>query len=264
MLIDAQLDKVKVKRSFSKAVHSYDEMAGLQRTVGLELLQLYQEGNLSKTILDIGCGTGFLTGELLALLGDKKLIAFDLALPMVRETQTKYKDSTTVRYLCGDAEQLPLKTASINQVFSNVALQWCQNLAMVFGEIKRVLTPNGRLVFSTFGEQTLHELKTAWADVDDFTHVNNFYNAQQIKARLTALGYTDISTKTVIYKSSYESVMALMRELKGIGAHNVTAGRNLNMTTKAQLQQMIRSYEMRMKMVRIYATFEIIYVCAKI
>ena len=262
MLIDAQLDKTKVKRSFSKAVDSYDEMAVLQRTVGLELLQLYQEGDLSKTILDIGCGTGFLTGELLALLGDKKLIAFDLALAMVLATRHKYKDK--VRYLCGDAEQLPLKSASVDHVFSNVALQWCQNLAMVFGEIKRVLTPNGCLVFSTFGEQTLHELKTAWADVDDFTHVNDFYNAQQIKASLTALGYTDISTKTVIYKSYYESVMALMRELKGIGAHNVTAGRNLNMTTKAQLQQMIRSYETRMKTVRIYATFEIIYVCAKI
>ncbi|MCK5871956.1 MAG: methyltransferase domain-containing protein, partial [Methylococcales bacterium] len=89
------MDKTKVKRSFSKAVDSYDAMAALQRTVGLELLQLYKVENLSTTVLDIGCGTGFLTGKLLNLSGSQQLIALDLALPMVRETQAKYKDSTT-------------------------------------------------------------------------------------------------------------------------------------------------------------------------
>ncbi len=135
-------------------------------------------------------------------------------------------------------------------------------LKAVFTDIKRVLKPGGRLVFSTFGPQTLQELKAAWAEVDDFNHVNEFYSEQQLSRFLQLAGYTEITIETKLYISNYGSVLALMKELKHIGAHNVIAGRNKNITTKTQMQRMIAAYERHRTGDLIPATFEVMMVTA--
>jgi malonyl-CoA O-methyltransferase len=263
MLSGSKLDKQGIKFSFSKASSSYDAMASLQRTVGRELLKQQTPDSLKGTFLDIGCGTGFLTGELLTLSGDNKLIALDLARSMVETTRDKWANKN-VQYLCADAELLPLANESMDAVFSNVALQWCQNLNKVLADIYRILKPNGTLIFSTFGEKTLQELKSAWSDVDNFTHVNEFYNAEDIRQFLNAANYKNIRISETIYIQKYDSVIALMRELKGIGAHNVTAGRNRTITGKSKMQKMIQAYERLKHAQRIPATFEVINVFAQI
>ncbi len=255
-----QLDKAKIKQSFAAASVTYDNVAALQRTVGKALLGTIDAESLTTgTLLDLGCGTGFLTSELLA--HTQPIIALDIALPMLQVTRRKLVDTPNVSYLCADAEQLPLAGQIVDGVFSNLALQWCVNLQAVFTDIKRVLKSDGRLVFSTFGPQTLQELKAAWADVDGYSHVNDFYSEQQLTRFLQLAGYTEIKVETRVYISSYGSVLALMKELKHIGAHNVIAGRNKNITTKTTLQRMIAAYE-EQSCDLIPATFEVIMVTA--
>jgi malonyl-CoA O-methyltransferase len=271
-MLDSFVDKAKVKGSFAKAAQSYDAMANLQRRVGQELLELSAMKNLHGTVLDVGCGTGFLTGKLSALPGYQAIIALDIALPMLQMardhlmTGSPLKDcqsySNKLFYLCADAEKLPLQSQSVDSIFSNVALQWCQNLNAVFSDFNRILKPNGQLVFSTFGTQTLQELKAAWAIVDSYTHVNDFYAVDEIKVFLKRAGFQQIAIETKIYCSYYQSVWELMRELKGIGAHNVTAGRNRKLTTRRQLQGMVAEYESLRTEQGIPATFEVIYVFA--
>lgn len=252
------LDKAKIKQSFSAASVTYDGVAELQRTVGKALLATIDTESLAGTLLDLGCGTGFLTSGL--LLRTRSIIALDIALPMLQVTQTKLSDTANVSYLCADAEQLPLSEQIVDGVFSNLALQWCVNLDAVFTGIKRVLKPGGRLVFSIFGPQTLQELKAAWADVDDYSHVNDFYSEQQLTRFLQQAGYTEIAIETKLYTSNYGSVFDLMKELKHIGAHNVIDGRNKNITTKAQMQRMLAAYERHRANNLIPATFEVMMV----
>ena len=183
------LPKTRIKRSFAAASVTYDSVAGLQRTVGKELLQSIDATKLTGTLLDLGCGTGFLTGELLAHSNHETTIALDIALSMLQTTQSKLADKRNIIYVCADAEQLPLAGQSIDSVFSNLALQWCRNLEAVFTGIKRALKPDGQLVFSTFGPQTLHELKSAWAAVDNYNHVNAFYSEAQLKQFLQQAGF---------------------------------------------------------------------------
>lgn len=254
------LDKAKIRQSFGAASVTYDGVAALQRTVGRALLGTVDTESLAGTLLDLGCGTGFLT---YGLLGHARpIIALDIALPMLQVTRTKLVDAANVSYVCADAEQLPLSGQVVDGVFSNLALQWCINLDAVFTDIKRVLKPGGRLVFSIFGSQTLQELKAAWAEVDGYNHVNDFYSEQQLTHFLQRAGYTEITVETRLHLSSYGSVLELMKELKHIGAHNVIAGRNKSITTKTQMQRMIAAYEQQRAGDLIPATFEVIMVSA--
>ncbi len=258
------LDKARIKRSFAAASDTYDAVAELQRTVGRELLQAIDTTHLTGTLLDLGCGTGFLTGELLARSRYESMIALDIALPMLQAAQGKLVDQPNINYICADAEHLPLGGQRIDAVLSNLALQWCRNLDAVFTDIKRVLKPEGQLVFSTFGPQTLHELKSAWATVDHYSHVNEFYSEAQLKHFLLQAGFKNSQVKSTVYISRYESVWTLMQELKHLGAQHVVAGRNKKLTTQTAMQKMITAYETQKVSDQIPATFEVISVIAKV
>jgi malonyl-CoA O-methyltransferase len=252
------LDKIKVKQSFGNASQTYDSVAELQRNVGRDLLQMFLPQNLTGNIVDLGCGTGFLTQALLPHC--ENLIALDLALPMLQTTRGKLDDS--VNYICADAEQLPFSTDSIDTIFSNLALQWCQPIDKAFNELHRVLKIDGELIFSTFGSKTLCELKTAWANVDDFAHVNDFYTMPQLQTALEKAGFSSLEIKNQTYVSQYDSVLELMRELKYIGAHNVNSQRRKNLTSKKSLQTMISKYPLT-ESGEILATFDVICIVAR-
>ncbi|MFA6163008.1 MAG: malonyl-ACP O-methyltransferase BioC [Methylobacter sp.] len=260
------LDKSKIRQSFGAASSSYDGVAGLQRAVGKELLRTINGAKLIGTLLDLGCGTGFLTGELLASLRCEQMVALDIALPMLHTTRNKLRSSEkheNVQYLCADAEQLPFADQVIDGMFSNLALQWCRTPEAVFADIKRVLKAEGQLIFSTFGPETLKELKAAWAEVDGYHHVNEFYSEGQLEYFLQQAGFRDLQVESKLYISSYGSVLELMKELKHMGAHNVSTGRNKQITTKTQMQGMITAYEKHRTSNLIPATFEVIMVAAK-
>ncbi|MDD2761575.1 MAG: malonyl-ACP O-methyltransferase BioC [Methylomonas sp.] len=263
MTIETGLDKGKIRRAFAAAASGYDGAAALQRKVGLELLRRFPLGRKSGRVLDVGCGTGFLTCLLDTALAGQQLIALDLALPMLQTSRSKQPDMEAY-YLCADAEKLPLARSCVSQIYSNLALQWTQDLATTFSGFKQVLEPGGVLVFATFGPATLCELKSAWAAVDSYTHVNTFHSVAAIDALLSAAGFRDIRVSSLMYRWSYPTVLDLMRELKDMGAHNVNSGRKPKPTTKAQLQQMMIHYREQMPGLDIVASYEIIFVKARL
>lgn len=263
MTMLASLDKAKVRRSFGAAALSYDGLAELQRRVALELLNRFPPLEEDGILLDVGCGTGFLSKRLAEGAESRRLIALDLALPMLQTSRLNYPDMVA-QYVCADAERLPFAAQSIRQIYSNLALQWMQDLSATLVGFRRALGPKGRLVFATFGPATLHELKSAWAAVDSYTHVNSFHDIAAIRRFLLAAGFRDICAENVLYQTSYASVQDLMRELKGIGARNVNQGRNRQPTTRSQLQRMIAFYQKQMPGAEIIASYEIIFVKAEV
>lgn len=255
--------KRRIRQSFASASVTYDCVAKLQATAGLTLLQSVSKVNKSDVVLDLGCGTGFLSQSLKAngVSVPGHIIALDIAMPMLTLARKKLGDSHA-KYVCADAEHLPFVNHSVDLVVSNFALQWCENLAGALGEVKRILKPGGHFIFTIFGENTLCELKTAWRSVDDYEHVNSFVDGQRLTKLLVDSGFTITKLTNENYMSVYQSVWDLMAELKQLGAQTVVNGRRPHLTPKSKMQQMIQAYQKQEEDGLVPATFEVISVVA--
>ncbi|MEN9896605.1 MAG: malonyl-[acyl-carrier protein] O-methyltransferase BioC [Pseudomonadota bacterium] len=254
------LEKTKIKHAFSDAAKTYDSVASLQRQIGLDLLNSQALDHLQGVWLDLGCGTGFLTQEILKHGHHETLIALDLSQMMLEHCREKV--GVKSHYICADAEKLPLKAQSVNAILSNVALQWCYPIDEALSELHRVLVGEGILLFSTFGSETLCELKATWATVDDFVHVNDFYTLENLHAALENAGFVDITLRRIRYLRQYTNVLELMHELKDIGAHNVNQTRSKTLTSKKTLKTLMSMYP-KNEVGGIDATFDVIYVMAR-
>lgn len=260
------LAKIRIKRSFATASTTYDNVAMLQRNVGKTLLQHIKADESFNAVLDLGCGTGFISHEFLRQNSctPEQIIAVDIAEAMLHKARAKLQNYGTVTYLCADAELLPLLPQSVDLVLSNLAFQWCGNLEKTLSDIKRILKPEGRLAFTTFGLRTLHELKSAWREVDSYTHVNDFHSAAQVTEFLQQAGFQQIKLETYSFVSTYGTVWDLMAELKQLGAHTIMTGGNKRFTRRATMRHMANVYQKQVENDLIHATFEVILAVVKL
>jgi len=264
----ALLDKPRIRQSFAAASTTYDQAAALQRRSALDLMREAEQEGICGTVLDLGCGTGNLAELLLAARHKPDaVIALDIAASMLEAARCKLnrKDGLqpALHYVCADAERLPFADDSLDGIYSNLALQWCDRLEHVLADLKRMLKPGSPLLFSTFGPKTLQELKSAWAEIDELPHVNAFHGEEELMRFLQAAGFSACRIRQTLHMPRYASVVELMRELKQIGAHNVHLARPKNLTGKAKMQAMYRAYERHRSEGTIPATFEILIVSAR-
>lgn len=259
------IDKLAVRRSFDRAAATYDAAAVLQHEVckrGLERLDFIR--HRPARILDAGCGTGNAWQGLAARYPGAPIIALDLAPGMLRQARaaTPWHQRLLRRLpatVCADLECLPLAQGSMNLVWSNLALQWVNALPRAFTEIHRVLVPGGLFMFTTFGPDTLKELRDAQAGVDSHTHVSQFVDMHDIGDMLVGAGFADPVMDMETFTLTYSDVLTLMRDLKAIGAHNAAAGRPQSLSGKAWLEKVTRNYEALRRDGKLPATFEVVY-----
>lgn len=264
---DQHLDKRAVRRSFERAASTYDASAVLQREVCQRMLSRFDYIKLApRTILDAGSGTGNALPGLKTRFPDARVIALDVAHSMLRHGAGRLPwwrrlpwRMTSAAAVCGDIENLPLAAGCADLVCSNLAFQWLNELPRAFGEIRRVLAPDGLLMFTTFGPDTLKELRDAYGGADRHAHVNRFVDMHDIGDMLLHAGFTDPVIDMEMITLTYTDVRELMRDLKSIGAHNVTAGRPAGLTPKSTIARVAQNYEQLRRDGRLPATFEIVY-----
>ncbi len=158
---------------FERAACAYDEYAVLQRQIAEEMLERLITVTIEpRHVVDVGCGTGFCTRRLHKIWPAAQITGFDLAASMLQQANGQKGWFSRQTYCQADAVSLPVKSASIDVVFSNLMLQWCDPVA-VFAEFRRVLNNDGLLMFSSFGPDTLNELRQSWASIDERPHVIN-------------------------------------------------------------------------------------------
>lgn len=251
-----------IQRAFDRAAASYDAFAVLQREVGDRVLSRLQYMHIEpKLILDLGAGTGYCARHLEKKFKKARVVLLDLALSMLitaRTNQTR-RWSSRSHYLCSDTLKLPMLSASIDFVFSNLMLQWCNDLPTVFKECRRVLRPGGLLLFTSLGPDTLQELRRAWSEVDGLPHVNVFSDMHDVGDALISSGFSAPVLDRDLITMTYQDLFDLMRDLKGIGAQNNLTGRRRSLTGKTALTQVRAAYERYRNNALLPATYEIVY-----
>lgn len=256
------VDKKRVRESFSRSAAGYDQVAVLQREIGDRMLERLDYIRAEPSVvLDAGAGTGHCSAGLLDRYKDAKVISLDFALPMLQKARKQGRWLRRPSCLCADIEQLPLADNSVDMIFSNVAIQWCTDLRQTFGEFMRVLKPEGLLMFSTFGPDTLKELRHAWAAVDETgkPHTSQFIDMHDIGDMMVHSQFADPVIDAEHMTLTYETVSGLVKDLKMLGAHNAASGRQRGMTGKQRWKAMENAYEQFRVDKRLPATYEIVY-----
>lgn len=255
------LDLRQVRRAFSRAAPDYAATAVLQAEVRARLLeQLDYLPTAPARILDLGCGPGIASRQLKQRWPKAEVIALDLALPMLQQARREQRLLRRFARVCADVRRLPLADASCDLLFSNLCFQWVEDLPVLLAELRRVLRPNGMLLFSSFAQGTLDELRQAFASADPGqAHVSGFANVQQIGDAVLSAGFRDPVLDTDRFTLTYDHARELMHELRSIGAGNASAQRRRGLMGRQRMQQVYAAYEAFRRDGRLPATYEVVY-----
>ncbi|NJO17017.1 MAG: malonyl-ACP O-methyltransferase BioC [Thioploca sp.] len=262
MLTPEYLDKYQLSQSFDRVASTYEQYAQLQQQIGNHLLERLEYLKIvPQTIADIGAGSGRLSRALSQRYPQAQIYGIDLSLKMVKTAcRQAPRWFSRQHFACADALQLPIADNCIDLLLSNLMLQWCNDIHGIFAEFTRVLKPTGALLFSTFGPDTLKELRHSWAIADNANHVNRFVDIHELGDALLQAQLTQPVLDTDWLQLTYPDVKQLMKALKNIGAHNITAGRPRGLTGKAKFQAMLSAYEQyRRSDGNVPVTYEVIY-----
>ncbi|RZI90627.1 MAG: malonyl-[acyl-carrier protein] O-methyltransferase BioC [Pseudomonas sp.] len=249
-------DKRQVAASFSRAAASYDSVAALQRAVGVALFEQLPADLTPSRWLDLGSGTGHFSRVLAERFAGAVGVAVDIAEGMLGHAR---QQGGAQFHVVGDAERLPLQDASVDLIFSSLAVQWCSQFASVLSEAQRVLRPGGVLAFSSLCVGTLEELRASWQAVDGMVHVNRFRRFEDYQRLCAVSGLQLLALQQRAQVLHYPDVRSLTHELKALGAHNLNPGRPAGLTGRARMQGLLQAYEHWRQPSGLPATYQVVY-----
>ncbi len=257
-------DRRRIARAFGQAAADYEQHAWLQREVRARLYERLEHFPLQPdVVLDVGCGSGHGSAELKRRYPRAMLIGLDLAGSMCQQTRKQSRWRRPLHSIQADTMHLPLASRSVDLLISNLTLQWLDDLPAFFRGVRRVLKPGGLLLFSSFGPDTLQELRQAWASVGEQARVSEFIDQHVIGDWLVAAGFRDPVTDCDRITATYPDVGGLLQDLKSIGAGNARGDRPRQLTSRGKLQAMQQAYrDQHTCDNHITATWEVVYATA--
>lgn len=260
-------NKLNVARHFARAAASYDEYANVQKTMAHELCQLLrqQADNFAK-IIEIGCGTGYFTQQLVTAYPQAALTATDIAAAMLEQTQVRLASHKQIDYLCCDGEKA-LPTQKYDLITSNAVFQWFNAPAKAFNNFAAALNERGYLAFATFGTRTFTELSASFAKAyqeknlsQRHLHGPQFLSLAQLKMMLHNF---DVQFYEKDYKEYFPTVKAFLRSIKKVGAQNAPT-EQAALQSRSILQSMLKHYDDDYRDKQgICATYHVIYGIAR-
>jgi malonyl-CoA O-methyltransferase len=232
-------EKMQVRSAFARAAPHYDAVADFQREAGECLLAECRLENVPARVLDAGCGTGHGLQLVARRWPEAQIVALDFAAPMLR----RIPQGLPALAVCGDIEAVPLAQASVDLVWSSLAIQWCDTLRVV-SEFRRVLCQGGYLAATTLGPGTFAELRRAFMGVDEFRHTNDFIAEAQLRLALDSGGFETVALRRMEMTRHYSDLRSLLASVRELGANHVAASnRRSGLMGKTAWRRFADNYE---------------------
>lgn len=263
----AFVDRRQVARRFSRAAAGYGEGDFLVREIDRRMQERLDYVTLQpERIIDLGCSRGGSFAGLTARYPTAELIGVDLVPAMLaspdkasggwRRWLNLGRQTGPLR-LAADAAQVPLIPGCANLLWSNLLLHWLDNPLPVFAEAHRLLDVDGLLMFSTFGPDTLKELRAAFADGHD--HTQRFIDMHDLGDMLLGCGFADPVMDMEVITLTYSDLEGLFADLRASGGTCAMTSRNHGLSGRHGWASARATYEAMRHAGRLPATFEVVY-----
>ncbi len=234
-----KLDQKALIRNVARTLDIYNEAAVVHRQAADEMLERLSWVKLApQNVVDIGCGTGYLTSRLWADFPGANVYAVDLVHAALMTQRLRHKPAVVA-----DTVQLPFATGSCDLVVSNLVLHCCDDLGAALGEAGRVLRPGGLLMFTTFGPDTLIELREAWRLADATPHVHDFIDMHDIGDGLLHGAFSDPVMDAERYTVTHKTIDSIIADLRATGETNVLQARRRGLTGKNRFAAFREAFE---------------------
>ncbi len=248
----SRIDSRALRRTLDRAAASYDEAAVLQAEVCARLLERLSYVALSPaTVLDVGCRTAGGARALAECYPQATVIAVDPSVGMLRQAS-----GPRFARICAEPTRLPLPDASVDLLFSNLTLPWCDDLDAALCEFRRVTRPNGLVHFATFGPDTLRELRAACGRAPEACL---FTDLHDIGDGLVRAGLVEPVLDVQRYTLTYRDVASLMHDLRALGALGGTAAPGGGLAGRSRLAALASAYEPMRRAGLLPATCEVVF-----
>lgn len=261
------VDRRQVRRNFARAAATYDGAAVLQREIGSRMLERLDYVRIEpQHVLDLGCGTGASLTALHERYPQAQLLGADLSAPMMlagRGERSRLRwllpflRGNRTPLLATDAAALPFRSGALGMIWSNLMLHWLDDPLPALREMHRVLDVGGLLMFSTFGPDTLKELRESFRD--GHVHTQRFIDMHDFGDMLLECGFADPVMDMEVLTMTYASLDDLFCDLRQSGAGCAMQARRRGLAGRSAWHEMRTAYDKLARDGRLPASFEVVY-----
>ena len=260
--------KKKMAYSFSRSADVYDSKAKLQKEVASKLQEKIRVGfKPGVRILDVGCGTGFLSLPLLET--GARIHAIDMAAGMISLMQRKTLRRRNIFLAIADGQYLPYTDQAFDMIISSLTYHWIFNLEEAFHEAFRVLKEEGDFHFALPGRESLLELRIAYSEVlngntNPLPPLVNFPNKEQVEDAMRQSGFRNFEITRRTITRIYPDFMNFLRSMKMIGAGNPFQSQSGTLKSRTALRAIGKIYhERHSEKNGVKASYEILFCSAR-
>ena len=194
---------------FKRSARTYHQEAAVQKKIAAHLCQLVGPYvTQPASLLEIGCGTGFLTQEIMEHLPVSSALFNDInpeVEPFIRQFLSKER-----RFAASDAETFPFNN-HFDLIMSSSVIQWFNGIERFISKIHSALTKNGIIALSTFGAQNMQEIKkitgVSLPYPDIRKYVNNHFQILHYEEQLLSI--------------PFKTPMDVLKHLKNTGVNGI-------------------------------------------
>jgi malonyl-CoA O-methyltransferase len=264
---DAWLDRVAARRWFERAAAGAEDPVA-REVEGRMASRLELVKHAPARIVDVGCGAGASSALLRGRYPGAEIVLADFAAAPLARARRAPSLAARLRaafgaarehFVCADMDALPFASGACGMLWSNLALAWAPDPATTLREWHRVLEVGGLLMFTSYGPDTLKELRAAFAGADDAPHVHPFVDMHDLGDALVASGFADPVMDMELLTVTYARPEELFRDLRATGQRNAHRRRRRSVGGRSRWQRMRAAYAALARDGRVPATFEIVY-----